>query len=63
MTFENDLEYVYYEYSDGDWWIVDRRVTEVQPDGEVIIRDPITCEAWKTDGTKLPIGWRWGEQQ
>ena len=55
-------EYISLEVKDGETYVVDRRVVELQPDGTRIIRDPVTQKAWKTDGTPLPDGWTWTDE-
>lgn len=57
----NDEVPEYYEKQliDGVTYIVDRRVTERQPDGSIVMRDPVTRAAFTTAGVRLPDGWKW----
>ena len=56
-------EYVCVEILDGRECFVDRRVVERQPDGTLVMRDPITGIAYTTAGNKLPRGWTWEQAQ
>lgn len=58
----NTKPHVGIEIINGTPHAVDRRVVELQPDGSIILRDPVTSDAWKTDGTPLPRGWHYGEE-
>lgn len=57
---ERQLDYIDRRKSelDGSRDFTDRRMPELQPDGTTIMRDPITGNAWKTDGSPLPEGWK-----
>lgn len=60
MNSKND--YISTEEKDGIIFVVDRRVVEVQQNGDRIIRDPVTQKAWRTDGTPLADGWKWHDE-
>lgn len=51
--------FVVTEIKDGAIHYVDRRVTEWQPDGTVIMRDPLTSRAFTAGGVELPTGCTW----
>lgn len=48
---------------DGQTCVVDRRVLERQPDGSMVLRDPLSRHVFTTDGVRLPDGWQWTPEE